>query len=91
MMRLNHAFKLNEVAGEFMVVNTRARTANLSKIYSLNRSAAWLWKRIGEEEFTEEILVDWLCEEYVLTREIAQKDVHNLLMLWIKAGMVLTE
>ena len=90
-MKLNHAFHLNEVAGEFMVVYTGARTASLSKVYSLNRSAAWLWKRIGEEEFTEEMLVDWLCAEYVLDRDIARKDVHNLLMLWIKSGMVLTE
>lgn len=90
-MKLNHAFKLNEVAGEFMVINTQARTASLSKIYSLNRSAAWLWKRIGEVDFTEEMLVDWLCEEYVLEKEVARKDVHNLLMLWIKCGMVLTK
>lgn len=90
-MKLNHAFKLNEVAGEFMVINTQARTASLSKIYNLNRSAAWLWKRIGEVDFTEEMLVDWLCEEYVLEKEVARKDVHNLLMLWIKCGMVLTK
>lgn len=90
-MKLNHAFKLNEVAGEFMVINTQTQTASLSRIYSLNRSAAWLWKRIGEEEFTEEMLVDWLCAEYVLDRDIAREDVHNLLMLWIKSGMVLTE
>ena len=90
-MKLNHAFHLNEVAGEFMVVYTGARTASLSKVYSLNRSAAWLWKRIGEVDFTEEMLVDWLCEEYVLEKEVARKDVHNLLMLWIKCGMVLTK
>lgn len=90
-MKLNHAFILNEVADEFMVINTQDHTASLSKIYSLNRSAAWLWKRIGEEEFSEEVLVDWLCEEYVLDREVARKDVHNLLTLWIKCGLVLTE
>lgn len=90
-MKRNQAFQLNEVGKEFMVINTQAPSTSLSKIYSLNRSAAWLWKRIGDEDFTEELLVDWLCEEYVLDREVARKDVHNLLMLWIRCGMVITE
>ena len=90
-MKLTHAFQLNEVAGEFMVVYTGARTASLSKVYSLNRSAAWLWNKIGDTDFTEELLVDWLCEEYVLAREVARQDVHNLVMLWQKSGMVLPE
>lgn len=90
-MRLNHAFKLNEVAGEYMVINTGTRSANLSKVYSLNRSAAWLWQKIGTVEFTEEMLVNWLCEEYVLSEEVAREDIHNLVLLWQKCGMVLTE
>lgn len=90
-MKLNHAFHLNEVAGEFMVVYTGARTASLPKVYSLNRSAAWLWKKIGDTDFTEELLVDWLCEEYVLPRDIARQDVHNLVVLWQRSGMVLAE
>lgn len=90
-MRLNHAYKLNEVAGEFMVIYTGTRSANLSKVYSLNRSAAWLWRKIGTADFTEEMLVEWLCEEYVLPKEVARKDVHSLVMMWQKSGMVLTE
>lgn len=90
-MKLNHAFILNEVAGEFMVVNTGTQTVNISKVYSLNRTAAWLWEKIGYREFTEELLVEWLCDEYVLDPALARKDVHNLVLLWRNSGMLLQE
>lgn len=90
-MRLNQAFKLNKVAGEYMVINTGTRSASLSKVFSLNHSAAWLWQKIGTADFSEDMLVHWLCEEYVLSEEVAREDIHNLVSLWQKSGMILAE
>ena len=87
-MKLNHAFKLNEVAGEFMVIDTRGQVTNLSKVFCMNETAAWLWKKIGKQDFTEELLVEWICEEYDVTEEQAAKDVAGLVALWLKSEMV---
>ena len=90
-MKLNPAYKLNVVAGENMLINTGERTVNVSTVFSLNEPAAWLWTKIGSRDFTEKMLVDWLCEEYEVTPEVAGPDVATMVLLWKEYGMVLPE
>ena len=87
-MKINQAFKLNEVAGEYMLVNTGDRAVNLSTVFRLNEPAAWLWRKIGDESFSEEKLVDWLCGEYEVTREVAAEDVSAMVKVWKEYGML---
>lgn len=87
-MKVNQAFKLNEVAGEYMLVNTGERAVNLSTVFRLNEPAAWLWRKIGTESFSEEQLVNWLCEEYEVTREVAAEDVSAMVKVWKEYGML---
>jgi len=87
-MKLNQAFKLNVVAGENMLINAGDRTVNRAIVFSLNEPAAWLWSKIGESDFTESLLVDWLCDSYDVTREIAAEDVSNMVKLWREYGML---
>lgn len=87
-MKINQAFKLNEVAGEYMLVNTGDRAVNLSTVFRLNETAAWLWGKIGEESFSEEMLVNWLCDEYEVTREVAAEDVSAMVKVWKEYGML---
>ena len=87
-MKLNPVFILRDVAGEFVLVNSCATAADVSSVFSLNESAAWLWNRIGSEEFTEPQLVEWLLDEYEVEREVAVTDVHDMVLLWKGFGMV---
>jgi len=90
-MKLNQAFRLNEVAGEKMLINAGDRTVNRSLIFSLNEPAAWLWEKIGTNDFSEALLVDWLCESYEVSREIATEDVSNMVKLWREYGMLIPD
>jgi len=87
-MRLNQDFKLNVVAGESMLVNTKGAAA-MTSVCSLNEPAAWLWKRIGTEEFDVPALVEWLCEEYEVDAKTAEADIVDMLIVWKEYGMVL--
>lgn len=88
-MRLNPEYKLRVVAGENMLLNVGPKTVNLAAVFSLNDSAAWLWRKIGRQEFTEELLVEWLLDEYDVDADIARADVHDMLLLWHKYGMLI--
>ena len=88
-MRLNPKFKLNMVAGEYMLLDTTATTINLNKVFSINEPAAWLWRTIGGQEFDEPMLVEWVCAEYDVPASVAEQDVHSMVCLWRQYDMLI--
>lgn len=88
-MRLNNRFKLNEVAGGYMLLDTAGGTVSLNRVFSMNEAAAWLWRQIGDREFDEPMLVDMICREYGVSRGVAGSDVAKMVRLWREFGMLL--
>ena len=87
-MTLNRAFRLRTVAAEDMLIDTRGGVARLDKVCRLSPAAAWLWNKASGKDFTEEDLVNWLCEEYDVSLQDAQNDVRDLIADWVKYGIV---
>ena len=71
-----------------MVVELSGEGANLTNVYTMNETAAWLWKVCGTQEFTQEMLVKRLCEEYEVSEEKAVEDVGLLIREWMRYGLV---
>lgn len=88
-MKLNPNFKLEKVAGEYILLDARTDSVDLNKVFSMNEPAAWLWRKIGAQEFDEHLLVSWICDEYDVDPGLAESDVCKMLMLWDKFGMLL--
>lgn len=79
---------LRKIGSRYMIVEVSQEAMNLTNVYTMNETAAWLWKGIGNDEFTEEVLVARLLEEYEVTEEQAKADVHSLVEEWVKLGLV---
>lgn len=88
-MRLNNRFRLDVVAGEYMLLDTMAGTVNLNRVFSMNEAAAWLWRQIGDREFDEPMLVRMICSEYGVSSDVAGSDVAKMVRLWREFGMLL--
>ena len=71
-----------------MIVDSRTSRVNLSRVFTLNETAAWLWQKAGDRSFTSDMLVGWLCEAYDVTPETARQDVGNLLKEWRQHGLL---
>lgn len=80
-MKLSSDFRLFDVAGQSLLLYTGGKSVDANAAYALNGTAAWLIKKIGEQDFTEEHLVQWLLEEYDVTEELASADVSALMEL----------
>lgn len=88
-MKLNKDLILREVGGEYMIVNPFTDTVDMTQVYSLNETAAWLWKQMEGKEFTVTDLVAVLCEEYEVDEQTATTDLTELCEQWLAAGIAL--
>lgn len=90
-MKLKNGLKLREMGPVKMIVDATASQANLTNVFSLNAVAADVWQYIGDKEFTIEQLIAYVCEEYDVDYEVAQRDMEALVDEWIGYGLVVNE
>ena len=86
-MKLNSNLIFRQIGKEYMIVNPFSDTIDMAQVYSLNDSAAWLWKQLENKEFTVEEVSALLCDAYEVTPETAQSDASELCQQWLEAGL----
>ena len=81
--------QLRKIGLQYMIVEANDENVNMSDVYSLNRTAAWMWERVTQGGCTAEGLADGLCEEFDTDRETAIRDVERQLAEWKEYGLIL--
>lgn len=85
---IRDGLQLRKIGNRYMVVDACEDNVNLSHVYSLNGTAAWMWERLAEGISSPDELTDRLCEDYQVERERAFHDVENQLAEWQSFGLV---
>ena len=86
-MKIKNGFILREMCGEFIVAAEGLEHINLNKLISLNATAAYLWKKLVDKEFTTEEMAQLLIDEYGIDMELAMTDSAKLMEAWKDAGI----
>ena len=86
-MKIKEGFVLRTICGQNVVSGEGSANVNFSKLVSLNDSAAYLFKAVGQEDFTPERLADLLTKEYDVDRDTALKDAETLCAQWMEIGI----
>lgn len=87
-IRLRKNLQLRKIKNQYMIVEACTDNVNMCNVYSLNQTAAELWKHISEGEYTAEDLAEWLCCIYVVEFDIALHDVERQLTEWSIYGLI---
>jgi len=87
-MKTKEGFRLRTVCGENIIVAEGIANIDFSRIISLNESAAYLWNKVQDTEFTNDTLVKLLLEEYEIDEATARCDVEALTKKWFEAGII---
>lgn len=87
-MKIKNGFELRKICGENIIVAHGVKNIDFTRLITLNESAAFIWDKVVDREFTEQDMVEVLLEEYDVERPQAEEDVKALLASWQEVGMV---
>ena len=87
-MKTIEGYVLKSLGSQSLLVGVGANVAHSGVLRKLNESAAYLWKSVEGKDFTEEMLVDLLLDEYEVSREEAAEAVKDLLKDWLEQKVV---
>ncbi|WP_286883687.1 MULTISPECIES: PqqD family protein [Sphingobacterium] len=87
-MKLRSDLVLRTIGSDHLIVDPSQDMVDLSTVYTLNSSAAWLWEQLKGKEFTSNTIVDLLFENYDVDIEKAKSDAEILLQDFQKQGLL---
>lgn len=87
-MKLRTDLILRTIGSDHLIVDPSQDMVDLSTVYTLNSSAAWLWEELKGKDFDTDTIVDLLVENYEVSKEQAQSDAAILLEDFQKQGLL---
>ncbi len=87
-MKLRTDLQLRKLGNDYIIIDPGQEMIDMSKVFTLNETAAFLWEELQGEEFTEETVSDILLENYEVNEDVAVKDAKKLIQTFIKGGLI---
>ncbi|WP_333866604.1 PqqD family protein [Sphingobacterium sp.] len=87
-MKLRSDLVLRTIGSDHLIVDPSQDMVDLSTVYTLNSSAAWLWEQLKGKEFNIDSIVELLCENYDVDIDQAKSDAEILLQDFQKQGLL---
>ena len=87
-MKQKENLVLRKIGKQYLIVDTGNGKADMSDVYCMNESAAMIWKKIGEQDYSVKELAEWLCSEYDVDMNVAVKDIEAQICEWTKFGLL---
>lgn len=78
-MKLRNDISLRKVGKEYIIVDPSQDMVDMSKVFTLNETAAFLWEELQGLNFELEDMVELLLDHYEIDRETAEKDCLKLI------------
>lgn len=73
-MKLNSNYRLRHIAGENIIIAAGGTETDLTRVVTLNETAAWLWDELQACDFTAEDVAQRLTARYEVTPAEATAD-----------------
>lgn len=87
-MKPKNNLKLRKVGDRYMLVEVSETDANVTTVYTLNETAAFLWNEAAAVGLDPNALAARLCEEYEVEPDVALADVDCILSVWKHCGLI---
>ena len=78
-MKLKDNLILRKVGTDYMIVQPTQGVADLTKVFNLNQTAAYIWENLQNKDFSLEDVQHLLTSRYEVSSEQALKDAQALI------------
>ena len=89
-MRIKENLVLRRIGSEYIIIVPDKDSVDLTEVYSLNETSAWIWEQLQGIDFTIETIVELVQERYDVDQETAMNDVRTMIDVF-KAGELIIE
>lgn len=79
---------MRSVGRDHIVIPEGKQLINFNKMAALNSSAAYLWEKVVDKDFTVEDLTALLVEKYEIDEQRAKEDAEKLVISLQEAGII---
>ncbi|CAM3818080.1 PqqD family protein [Sphingobacterium prati] len=87
-MKLRSDLVLRTIGSDHLIVDPSQDMIDLSTVYTLNSTAAWLWEELKGKEFDHTTIVELLRDNYEVDAAQAQSDAEVLLADFERQGLL---
>ncbi|WP_321480783.1 PqqD family protein [uncultured Bacteroides sp.] len=90
-MRLKKELTLRHIGNEYIIIDPNKGEVDMTKVYSLNETAAWLWQQLKESDFSIEEIATLLLQRYNVDSDRAVADATVLVQKFKEQGLLIDE
>jgi hypothetical protein len=87
-MKIKENLVLRRIGDEYIIIVPDKGQVDLTEVYTLNETSAWIWEQLKNESFTIEQITDLIQQRYDVDRERAMNDVHAFVDVLIQGGLI---
>ena len=90
-MRLKEGLTVRKVGEDYVIVAPEQGMVDLSKVYSLNETAAMLWEELEGKEFSIDDMIEHIRENYDIehiSEEEIKSDMENVVNFFKENGLL---
>lgn len=87
-MKLRKDLVLRTIGDYYVVVDPGQEMVDMSTVFTLNSTSAFLWKELEDKSFTVEAIADLLCANYEVNVKTAQKDAETIFVAFREHGLL---
>jgi hypothetical protein len=88
-MKFKEGLTLRKLAGEYIIVKPELGMQDMTNVFSLNSTSAYLWENLYGKDFSIEDVITLLLEKYAVDKDTAQTDAIALIDLFRANNLVL--
>ena len=76
-MKIKENLVLRRIGSEYVIIVPDKDVVDLTNVYTLNETSAWIWEQLKNEDFTIEQVVELVMKQYDVDQERAMNDLQT--------------